>query len=409
MKILWISHDPIQNSSFVGGLWKDVLFKAIILDSDYEIFVAYPNNKCLKNEFGNYTFRFPIKREYKTLPKTTVRDLLWILNDLQPDLIHIHGTEKPYGLIKEFTKIPILISLQGFITECYNSLLAEIPLPIWKRKRTIKEILMKNSFLDMHNIWFYNSAYEKKIIKLNNYFAGRTNFDNKFVFKFNNQAHYFLGHELLRDEFYHTQWDILDIKRYSLYVSSFANPLKGFHILLEAASYLVREFPDLQIIVPGTINWKMRNKFIGNSYYRILSESISNYKLQNHIFFKGKLSSNDISGILKSIHIFVMPSFIENSSNALGEAQIVGTPCVVSSNCGGTSSIIIEHKNGLFFDKGDAFDLSLKIREIFLHDELAIHLSNNSRIFGNEFHNRVDIVKQYKYIYQYIVNNNLYR
>lgn len=409
MRILWISHDPIQDSGInrqsSSGFWKEALLELLVSDRQFVIKVAYPGKNNLKTQSGNYTFNCPVKKIYTSLPKDTLKDLKYIINDFKPDLIHIHGTEKPYGLITKAIQIPVLISLQGFISECYNSLLGEIALPVWAKEKTFKEYIFRNSFIDLHRQWYYNSAFEKEIVITNKYFAGRTEFDKNFVFKHNPNAQYYNGNELLRDEFYQSEWDITKINRHTIYTSSFTNPLKGFHVLLKAASYLKKDFPDLKIIVPGKLNRRMFNKYLGNSYFRIIQKMIDMFDLKNSLIFAGKLDGSQICQMLETTHVFVLPSFIENSSNALGEAQIVGTPCVVSSNCGGITSIIKQDKNGLFFNKGDAYDLSQKIREIFLNDELSIMLSKNSRIFGKDFHSKEKIMIQYRFIYQSIINH----
>jgi len=407
MKILWISHDPVREPNEFGqsssGFWKEALLKLLIDNSGISIKVAFPGKKCSKTHSGNYTFRFTRKKIYNDLPLRTKNDLLYIINQYKPDLIHVHGTEKPYGLIVKYIKIPVLISLQGFLTESYNSLIANIALPIWKEKKTLKEIIFRNSFINLHSYWFYNAQYERQIVRLNKYFAGRTQFDEEFVLKYNSLAKYFRANETLREDFYDCGWNIGQIERHSIYISSFTNPLKGFHILLGAASFLVKEFRNLNILVPGRMTKKMVNQVFGNSYYRILKEMIEDFGLNNNITFLGALNGKEVSKILKKTHVFVLPSFIENSSNALGEAQVVGVPSIVSSECGGTESIIEENVNGLIFKKGNAFDLANKIRKIFLTDNLAMQLSENSKQFGFKFHNRETIKKQYYSIYKTII------
>lgn len=406
MKVLWISHDPVRLSIKTGlsasGFWKEALLNLLVNSSDITIRIASPGKG--RRVFENYTFRFPKKKMYHTLPKNTVKDLFWIIRDYKPDLIHVHGTEKPYGLIKKYTDIPVVISLQGFLNECYNSVLGEIPLPLWKKARTLKEFMLMNSFVDIHEQWFQNSKVEKEIVEINKYFIGRTSFDRNFVLKNNSSAWYFNGNELLRDEFYQMEWDIANINRHTIYTSSFSNPLKGFHVLLKATNYLKEEFPDLKIIVPGKLTQWMTHKYLGNSYYRIIKKMIDNYTLKDKITFAGKLDGKQISQIIKNTHIFVLSSFIENSSNALGEAQIIGVPCITSSSCGGIPSLIKNNQNGLFFNKGDSYDLSRKIKRLFLNDKFSIKISENAKIFGKNFHNKNKILEQYMDIYTTLIN-----
>jgi glycosyltransferase involved in cell wall biosynthesis len=93
---------------------------------------------------------------------------------------------------------------------------------------------------------------------------------------------------------------------------------------------------------------------------------------------------------------------MENSSNALGESQIIGVPSV-TTDCGGTLSIITHNENGLIFQRGNAYDLAMKIKAIFTDDNLAIRLSNGGKIAGKQFHNQEKILEQYTSIYNKIL------
>ncbi len=49
-----------------------------------------------------------------------LEEYLKIIRDVKPDIIHIHGTENPFGFIIKHTSIPVVISIQGNITVCYH-------------------------------------------------------------------------------------------------------------------------------------------------------------------------------------------------------------------------------------------------------------------------------------------------
>lgn len=64
--------------------------------------------------------------------------------------------------------------------------------------------------------------------------------------------------------------------------------------------------------------------------------------------FTGILSEEKmIEQYLKS-NVFVLPSVIENSSNSLGEAMLLGMPCV-ATNTGGTMDILEHKKEGFLY------------------------------------------------------------
>jgi len=61
-----------------------------------------------------------------------------------------------------------------------------------------------------------------------------------------------------------------------------------------------------------------------------IEKKVEKLRLNNDVLFLGLRS--DISEIMQSIDIFVMPSFFEGLPVALIEAQAAGLPCIVSSN-----------------------------------------------------------------------------
>jgi glycosyltransferase involved in cell wall biosynthesis len=80
---------------------------------------------------------------------------------------------------------------------------------------------------------------------------------------------------------------------------------------------------------------------------------------------------------LAGSHVFVSPSFIENSSNALCEAQLIGMP-VISSYTGGIPSLLEDNRTGLFFPNGDVPMLAAQLRRIFEDDALAVRLGEHA-------------------------------
>ena len=52
--------------------------------------------------------------------------------------------------------------------------------------------------------------------------------------------------------------------------------------------------------------------------------------MEKHVVFVGSLNAQDMVKEYLQANIFVCPSSIENSPNSLGEAQILGVPCVAS-------------------------------------------------------------------------------
>jgi glycosyltransferase involved in cell wall biosynthesis len=73
-----------------------------------------------------------------------------------------------------------------------------------------------------------------------------------------------------------------------------------------------------------------------------------------------------------------MPSFAENSSNSLCEAQTVGVPCVAAA-AGGTPSIVDDGRTGLLYPAGDPEALAEQVARVLSDDLLASRLGSAGR------------------------------
>ena len=117
--------------------------------------------------------------------------------------------------------------------------------------------------------------------------------------------------------------------------------------------------------------------------------------------FTGPLGDEAMAEEFRKAHICVIPSAIENSPNSLGEAQIMGTPCVASF-VGGVPDMITDNVTGLLYRFDDHVLLAYKIIELFNDDELARNISKNGILVASERHNKTTIVSRMLEIYQTI-------
>ena len=64
-------------------------------------------------------------------------------------------------------------------------------------------------------------------------------------------------------------------------------------------------------------------------------------------------------------NLFLLPSSIENSSNALGEAQMIGIPCV-ASRVGGMEDMIPNEHCGTLYRFSDTEELEYAVCQTFM-------------------------------------------
>ena len=116
-------------------------------------------------------------------------------------------------------------------------------------------------------------------------------------------------------------------------------------------------------------------------YAKYLTDLIRKERIQKHFISLGVIDAKTVTNELINSHVFVLPSFIENSPNSLGEAMLLGTPSIASF-VGGVPSMVDDGETALCFPSGDAVLLAEKIRCIFLDDDLAGQLSYRAKIIA---------------------------
>lgn len=104
---------------------------------------------------------------------------------------------------------------------------------------------------------------------------------------------------------------------------------------------------------------------------------------------------------LKS-HIFVCPSIIENSPNSLGEAQILGVPCI-ASYVGGIPNMI-EHKiSGLLYQSNEHEVLAQYICQLFNDKHFCNFISKNEIRVALKRHDKIANAQMTLNIYNKII------
>ncbi len=104
-------------------------------------------------------------------------------------------------------------------------------------------------------------------------------------------------------------------------------------------------------------------------------------------------------------HVHVVASFIENSSNSLGEAMILGVPCV-ASDVGGTKNMIKHGEEGFLYQSDAPYMLSLYVKMLWEDDDLAMSFSNKARVRALETHDAEKNAKRLMEIYESLMKQD---
>ena len=417
MRILWTSNITFpQIASCLGlkvvniGGWLIGLAEQLKLNDNIKLgIISFESVDKLTiiNYEGIRYYIIPV--DYRYIKKKQMSSV-WteIVTDFHPELIHLNGSEDPYALslIKLFNNIPSVVSIQGMVS---------VYARYFSTGYTFAEIL-KNPLLALYLLrsesqFRINGKLEEEIIKFTTNVIGRTDWDRIHCKTINPLMNYHFCNETLRPVFYQHNWSINTREKYRIFISQASHTTKGFHLVLPAFKLLSQEYPDLKLVIAGNKPWENKMNILKQlsfkyfGYGNYLRRKIISLGLNNYIEFTGNLKAEEMAEQLKRAHVFLLDSTIENSPNSLGEAQLIGVPCV-SSYVGGIPSMVKDKRSVLLYRCEEWEMMKEYISNIFDNDDIANNLSINGKEEASNRHNPKVNVETLINIYKKIINND---
>jgi glycosyltransferase involved in cell wall biosynthesis len=403
MRVLWLS--PVRctwrdTPKMETGHWITGLYELLKTDPSIELGSA----SYITEHAGLSPTEFPLlgKRTIiqRVLGATSLNlrsaseKLRRAIAEFKPDLLHLHGAEGEIAaaLVQLMPlKVPYVVSLQGIVASLNrqpygdvspaNLILAQ---SIWDAARAFPSL--RANFRRKARM-----RVEKIVLTNATAVFGRTTFDRAYYASLTPRGFYCNIGEILRPPFYRTKWSHDGIQKHSIIVCSRLTLQKGIKTVLEAFEQLCGRYPDALLSIAGELN--------AGAECRIIRRSIRNPSVATRIKWLGKLGGEEIAAQLARSNVYVNPSFIENSSNSIGEALLVGVP-VVATYTGGTPTILAEGAFGKLAPVGCPFSLAARIGEVFENGFEASNLAARARLRAVEIYNPSVIADSVKAAYR---------
>ena len=404
MRILWFTNTPSNysygGSSYNGGGWISSLETEVNRLEHIELAISFlMDNQPSVVEVDNVTYfpisikrMNPVKRIFgkffnqSSIDEYGIIQCLNVIENFKPDLIHVFGSEGFFGLLAQYTDIPIIIHIQGLLNPCYNAYLP--PFVSWKQylfsQKNIQLFIKK---LINNHYWKHQVEREKKILKCNKYVLGRTIFDYRIPLIYNKEIEYFHCDEILRPVFYenHVRHNPKDL----VIVSTGSSPMyKGVDLILKTAK-LLKEEMNIDFV------WKVFGNINKQQIEKITKIRHSDVNVE----YRGVVNAVGLCNELLGSSMYVHTSYIDNSPNSVCEAQILGVPCI-ATNVGGVSSLIDDGISGYLIPSNDPFQLCFLINKLYRDKELNDAIGNAGKMAAIKRHDKHKIITSLSNVYK---------
>lgn len=286
-----------------------------------------------------------------------------IVENESPDLIHVHGTERPYGMLVASLGVPWLVTLQGILSACEVLEMRGWDAHARGAVTWSERVRGVSPYANMRTL-HRRSELERQLLGLARVVTGRTTFDRDFARLVAPQAAYVHVDEPLRSVFHEARW--AGESHGVLFAVGGNYSRKGLGDLLEAVATLrSRGWPDLVLRVCGIAREAHSA--------RAIAAAIRAYQLSGAVTVLPDLSATDLATELAHADAYVHPTHVDNSPNSLCEALSMGVPCV-ATRVGGIPSLVTDGVDAVLVGD-DSVSLAGGLARLLSNRELSRRIS----------------------------------
>lgn len=318
-----------------------------------------------------------------------------IVHEVQPDLIHVFGTEWAFGLIAERTDIPVVIHIQGAIVAYNNAL--------YPPRYSVFDVIRNEGLrhpLAMYKAWkryrqeLIREEIERRVWKAVRNYMGRTEWDKGLSYTMHPGRRYFHVDEALRPQFIESgnMWKAPEDGTIRLISTGIISFRKGIDMMLKTAEILKSHELDFEWHVAGVVPFDM---------LQIVTRKERRSFDNCNIIVHGFLPASGVYRLLSESTIYVHTAYAENSPNSICEAQCLGIP-VISTNVGGISSLVQDGVDGILVPANDPWYMAYQIIQLSSDVQKMQEFSVRARERALERHSKDNITKELRNCYNTI-------
>lgn len=300
------------------------------------------------------------RRDMTTLPSASLIEfLVRTVYDISPNLIHVWGTERFWGLLtaRKILNYPALLEMQGLTSAMTPYLTGCLTQKEIKICNGLKEFIRPGlSMAACQEQYKRSEVAEHEILAGHKFIDYQSDWVKSYISPWAGAAKMYKTRMLLRRDFIESlPWEYKS-RNHIIFTTCGWTANKGLHTAVRACGLLKQYFPDITLRIAGGFQSGIRR----NGYTKWVMEEIERQKIR--AVYLGALHANEIVAEMHNAALYLNPSFIESYSISLAEAMAVGCPCVASytgamPEVGGDAC--------LYFPIGDIGLCAERIRYIF--------------------------------------------
>lgn len=388
MRVLWLSMNEgllhcAGGSDYYGQGWIASL-QSFVEHTDVTLALAYVSEIDQNvRTIGRTTYypiyqkprnRFQKIREYyggyrQINRERYVPQIQAVINQFRPDVIHLFGIENGLATILGRTDVPVIVHLQGILGPVANTFFPSgMSRHSFLFPPTHREWILRNGRRYAYDSMRVRSRQEELLFRSAQFFIGRTRWDEEISRLFSPDSIYYTVNEVMRPAFYKHggEWRHFD-GEFTMVSTLSETTYKGLDLVLKTADFMRRQ-------LGMKFHWKVIGVNANTPFVRHFERAMAITSSEVGVTYEGVKGESNLVAELLDSHVYVHTSYIENSSNSICEAQLLGLP-VVATRVGGTDSLIEDGKSGLLIPSNGVYELAARLKQLSSDGSMAEKLS----------------------------------
>jgi len=423
MKILWFANTPcgatekLTGKPVFGGGWLYALSEELVKHEDVELHIAFYWGAAVDaftykgityhpillegdgNKWGRLVNRFIAARSNKIDMKMLPR-LMDVVNDVKPDLIHIHGSENNFGMVASKTlPCPVVMSIQGLLSLYIYIYFRGYTKQEISKNEGLREKLLMSGISMKEKSFRRRGAMEREFFKNIPNIIGRTFWDKAGSLALNPNRRYYEVGEIMRPEFFSAVWDKKEFSKPFVISTTIST---GYYKGLETVYHTAKVLKNAGF----QFEWQVIGLSENDLLARLSEKQVGKKAKELNIHLLGRKSAGEMVKFMTAADLFVQVSHIENSPNSLGEAMLLGMP-IIATFAGGTASMLENNVDGRLVQDGEPYSLAGMIMEMAADYEQAKVFGEHARQTATNRHNPEHVCGQLLTAYNKIIEHHV--